>query len=119
MTMLLHSDPVPLRLDETGTIRVGSSRVTLDVLLADHRSGLSPEDIVRELDTLNLADVYGVIAYYHRHKDEVDEYLRRRKNEAQALRRKIEADQPDRAQLKAKLLTRLAQRNSGEASLAQ
>ena len=57
MTIPLHADPVPLRADETGTIRVGSSRVTLDVLLADYLSGLSPEEIARQLDTLDLADV--------------------------------------------------------------
>ena len=36
VTVTLHTDPVPLRVDETGTIRVGSSRITLDVLLADY-----------------------------------------------------------------------------------
>src|SRR5436309_3470776 len=86
----LHSDPVPLRLDETGTIRVGSSRVTLDVLLADYKGGLAPEEIARQLDTLSLADVYGALAYYHRHRDEVEEYVRRRQDEAESLRRQIE-----------------------------
>jgi hypothetical protein len=33
MTITLHADPVPLRVDDTGAIRVGQSRVTLDVLL--------------------------------------------------------------------------------------
>ena len=40
MTVTLHADPVPLRVDETGTIRVGSSRVTLDVLLEYWRLGM-------------------------------------------------------------------------------
>jgi uncharacterized protein (DUF433 family) len=113
MTILLHADPVPLQVDESGTIRVGSSRVTLDVLLADYRSGLSPEEIVRQLDTLDLADVYGAIAYYHRHRGEVEEYLRRREAEAEALRRDIEAGQPVRGELKAQLTARMAQRNGG------
>jgi uncharacterized protein (DUF433 family) len=106
MNVTLHADAVPLRVDETGTIRVGSSRVTLDVLLADYRNGLSPEDIARELDTLSLADVYGAIAYFLRHRDEVEAYLRQRAAEAEALRRDIEAGQPDRAELKARLLAR-------------
>jgi uncharacterized protein (DUF433 family) len=106
MVVTLHADPVPLRVDETGTIRVGSSRVTLDVLLADYKAGLGPEEIVRQLDTLSLADVYGAIAYYHRHRDEVEDYLRRRKAEADALRRKIEAGQPGCAELKATLSER-------------
>jgi uncharacterized protein (DUF433 family) len=110
---------VPLRLDETGTIRVGPSRVSLDVVLADYLGGLTPEEIVRELDTLSLADVYGAIAYYHRHREDIDEYLRQRRAEAEVLRRKIEAGQPDRANLKAKLLARLEQRDSGHAPTAQ
>jgi uncharacterized protein (DUF433 family) len=106
--------------DETGTIRVGQSRVTLDVLLADYRSGLSAEEIVRELDTLNLADVYAAIGYYHRHKEEIEQYLRRREAEAEALRREIEASQPHRMELKARLLARLPhQGNDGHAPTAQ
>jgi uncharacterized protein (DUF433 family) len=115
MSISLHADPVPLRVDETGTIRVGSSRITLDVLLADYRSGMSPEEIVRQLDTLDLADVFAAIAYYHRHRVEVDQYLGRREAEAEALRRAIEAGQPDRAELRARLSARVAQRNGGHA----
>jgi uncharacterized protein (DUF433 family) len=115
MTIPLHADPVPLRVDETGTIRVGSSRVTLDVLLADYLSGQSPEEIVRQLDTLELADVYAAIGYYHRHRAEVDQYLRRREADAEALRRDIEARQPDREELKARLSGRMAERNGGHA----
>jgi uncharacterized protein (DUF433 family) len=115
----LHSDPLPLRVDETGTIRIGSSRVTLDVLLADYRSGMSPEEIVHQLDTLDLADVHFAISYYLRHRDEVDEYLRQRRAHADELRQRIEADQPDRTNLKAELSARLAKRTGGHASDAQ
>ena len=117
--VVLHTDPVPLRVDETGTIRIGKSRVSLDVLLADYRKGWSAEEIVRQLDTLDLADVHFAIAYYLRHHDEVDEYLRQRRVQADELRRKIEAADPDRAGLKAKLLARLAQRNGGHAPNAE
>ncbi len=103
MTITLHSDPVPLRVDNARTIRVGSSRITLDVLLADYRKGLSPEEIVRQLDSLNLADVYAALGYYHRHREEVEEYLRRRADEAESLRREIEAAQPERTELKARM----------------
>ena len=30
MTLTLHSDPIPLRLDDTGTVRVGQSRVPFE-----------------------------------------------------------------------------------------
>jgi uncharacterized protein (DUF433 family) len=116
MTVTLHADPLPLRVDETGTIRVGASRVTLDVLLADYRKGMSPQEIVRQLDTLDLADVYAAIAYYHRHQQEIEQYLRRRTREAQALRRTVEDAQPDRAELKARLAARTIPKDSRNAS---
>ncbi len=114
ITVKLHTDPLPLRVDETGTVCVGSSRVTLDVVLADYRSGMSPEEIVRQLDTLDLADVHFAISYYLRHRDEVDEYLRQRRTQADELQRLIEANQPDRPKLKTELLARLAQNRAGE-----
>ena len=117
--VVLHTDPLPLRVDQSGTIRIGSSRVTLDVLLADYHSGMTAEEIVDQLDTLNLADVHFAISYYLRHRDEVDEYLRQRRAQADELQRKIEAAQPDRAGLKAKLLARMAQRNGGHVTDAE
>src|SRR5438105_9578921 len=93
MSLIIHADPVPLRVDETGTIRVGNTRITLDVFLADHRRGMTPEQIVEQLDTLTLPDVYGALAYYYRHKAELDEYLRCRREEADRMQREIEATQ--------------------------
>lgn len=116
MVASLHADPVPLHIDETGTIRVGGSRITLDVVLADYKAGLSPEEIVQELDSLKLADVYAAIAYFHRHREDVELYLRQREAEADNLRAKIELATPGRAELKHRLTTRDAKRGSGDAS---
>src|SRR5208283_2556009 len=100
----LHADPVPLRIDDTGAIRVGQSRVTLDVLLQYWRLGINPEEIARGLDTLALADVHGALAYYFRHQSEIDNYLRRREEEAEKLRQEIESANSFRlAPLKARL----------------
>jgi uncharacterized protein (DUF433 family) len=115
MTINLHADPLPLCVDETGTIRVGQSRVTLDVLLQYWRLGMKPEEIARGLDTLTLADVHGALAYYHRHQAEMDNYLGRREQEAEELRRQIEAANAARlAPLKARVdaLRALAHRES-------
>src|SRR5579871_511968 len=104
MTITLHAGPVPLCVDDTGTIRVGQSRVTLDVLLQYARMGMSPEEIARGLDTLTLADVHGALAYYFRHQAEVDNYLYRREEEAERLRQQVEAANASRlAPLKARL----------------
>src|SRR5919199_2064742 len=87
----LHTDPPPLRNDEGGAVRVGNSRISLDLVVSQYENGMTPEDMVRAYDTLGLADVYGVIAYYLRHRDEVRAYLKRREEEAEALRAQIEA----------------------------
>ncbi|HZU35423.1 MAG TPA: DUF433 domain-containing protein [Gemmataceae bacterium] len=91
MSLILHADPVPLYIDDTGTIRVGQSRVTLDVLLQYWRMGMRPEEIAEGLDTLTLADVHGALAYYLRHRAELDEYLHSREEQAEQLRQDIEA----------------------------
>jgi uncharacterized protein (DUF433 family) len=116
MSITLHSDPVPLRVDDTGAIRVGQSRVTLDVLLQYWRTGMKPEEIAGGLDTLSLADVHGALAYYLRHQAEMDEYLHRREQEAEELRQQIEAANAGRlAPLKARLDAMRAQGNGGHA----
>src|SRR6478672_9991772 len=90
----LQRDPLPLRWDEGDVIRVGTSRISLDLVVEQYENGATPEDMVRAYDTLVLADVYAVIAYYLRHRDEVRAYLKRRKEEATSLQAKMEAGRP-------------------------
>ena len=119
MSITLHADPMPLRVDESGAIRVGQSRVTLDALLQYWRMGMKPEEIAHGLDTLTLADVHGALAYYFRHETEIDDYLRRREEEAEELRQNIESANAARLKpLKARLDAVRAQRNGGHAPTA-
>lgn len=97
---------VPLREDEHGAIRVGKTRVLLDLVIDEFQRGETPEGIVDSYDTLNLADVYVVISYYLRNPEPIHAYLRRREEEAQALRKKIEASQPPRQNLRDMLMAR-------------
>ena len=90
----LHADLPPLRVDQGGAVRVGTSRISLDLVVEQYENGMTPEDMVRAYDTLELTDIYAVIAYYLRHRDEVRAYLKRRKDEAEGLRAKIEAERP-------------------------
>ena len=90
----LHAERPPLRVDQGGAVRVGNSRVSLDLVVEQYENGMTPEGMVRAYDTLVLADVYAVIAYYLRHRDAVRVYLKRREEEAAALRAKIEAERP-------------------------
>jgi uncharacterized protein (DUF433 family) len=122
MSIIIHPDPVPLRVDESGTIRVGQSRITLDVLLDYFQQGASPEQLASAeyFPTLSLSDVHGALAYYHRHKAELDDYLRQRQVEADRLQKEIEtANAPFLSQMKARLDAARTQRNAAHASPAE
>src|SRR5438270_1051865 len=83
----LPAEPPPLRVDEGGAVRVGNSRISLDLIVEEYENGMTPEDMVRAYDTLALADVHAAIAYYLRHREAVQEYLKRRAAEAEKGRR--------------------------------
>ncbi len=90
----LTAEPPPLRVDEGGAVRVGKSRVSLDLVVEQYENGMTPEALTRAYDTLDLADVHAVIAYYLRHRENVRAYLKRREEEAKALRARIEGERP-------------------------
>jgi uncharacterized protein (DUF433 family) len=81
------AEPVPLTTDTDGIIRVGSTRVTLDTIVAAFHEGMTAEGIVEQYPSLGLADVYSVIAYYLHHRVEVDQYLGKRQKAAADVRR--------------------------------
>jgi hypothetical protein len=54
--------------------------VSLESVWHLHQQGASPADIVRAFDTLQLADVYAVLAWALRHSEDVDAYLKRRES---------------------------------------
>ncbi len=114
-----RTDPAPLQIDERGDIFVGRSRVLLDTIVEEFEAGTPPAEIVRGYDTVQPAEVYGAIAYYLGHKQEVEAYLRRRNGEAEALWREIEAKQPDKADLKARIKERWSRKKAVDASPAE
>jgi hypothetical protein len=82
---------VPLWEDPPGVVRVGKSRVLLELLLRAFKRGDTPEGIFRSFRTLPLADVYAVISRYLANPAPFDEYLGRCDEEAEAVRRELEA----------------------------
>lgn len=103
--LTIVEDPLPLRLDEGGTYRVGKTRVNLDTVVWAYNSGSSAQEIARDYPSLNVADVHSVIGYYLRHRNEVDAYLAARQAAADKLREQIEA-LPQNKRLREKLLAR-------------
>ncbi len=86
----------------------------LDIVIGEYLRGLSPEQIVEADNTLTVSDVSHVIAYYLANREAVDAYLADRKAQAEAIRRKFEADFPDHVLTKEKLLKRIAERTADD-----
>ena len=85
---------VPLRRDEAGGLRIRDTRIPLERVIYAFNQGDTPEQIVYSFDTLKLADVYAIISYYMQHREEVDDYVLKREQEADQVQREIEAQFP-------------------------
>jgi uncharacterized protein (DUF433 family) len=83
-----------VRADEQGALRVGNTRVLLDLVVHAFENGASCESIVDNYSTLSLADAYGAVTFYLQNRDYVLAYLAEREREADEIRREIEANQP-------------------------
>ena len=101
----LPTHPAPIRVDAHGVVRVGSTRVTLDTLIGAFQDGCTPEEIASSYPSLQLAEVYAVIAHYLSHPSEIDTYLAERAAEAEAIRRDIRA-RPAMVGIRERLLSR-------------
>lgn len=95
---------VPLREDPAGVLRIADTHVLLEVVVHAFQSGATPETIVQSYETLSLPDVYAVLAYCLRHREEIDEYMRRCETEAVDVRRRVEATHGDQTGVRARLM---------------
>lgn len=104
---------MPLTRWNDGTIRIGNTRVLLDIVIYAFNEGRTPEEIVINYPTLKLSEVYGAITYYLQNKDQIDNYMAQRENETQQLWAKIESE-PNQKFLRQKLLAQRAQKSQYE-----
>lgn len=109
MTLSLPAEKAPLRVNRDGVALIGNTRVRLETVIIAFQRGDSPEQIADSFDALTLADVYGAIAYYLKHCEEVDSYLAQQAAAAAHVQREIEAHQPDMFSLRARLLAKKRQ----------
>ena len=102
---------VPLTQWEDGSIRITDSRVTLDSIVHHFKIGACAEEIVYKFPSLRLVEVYGAIAYYLSHREAIEEYLQRRKAQAEETQRLIESSPlyKDKGDLRERLLARRAE----------
>ena len=108
MNLSLQTKSVPLTINEHGVIRVGSTRVSLDTVIFAFKQGATPEEIVADYSSLDLADVYSVVTYYLQNQTEVEGYLKAREVQRADVRREMEIRFPQ-AGLRERLLARHAE----------
>jgi len=101
----------PLRTDDKGVVRIGSTRVTLDTLVGSYRDGNTAEEIVQQYPSLPLADVHAAIAFYLTHTPDVEAYLLQRLDAAAQTRHRVE-EVCDQRGLRERLLARDAARKT-------
>jgi uncharacterized protein (DUF433 family) len=92
-------------------ILIKSTRVPLETAIETFLDGGTAEEIVQRYPSITLTDAYSVIAYYLRHRHEVDDYLARRASERAQTRTEVEARFPTR-----EWRERLLARRRGESS---
>ena len=105
MMLTLESPPLPLQADADNIVRVGGTRITLETVVSAFRQGATAEQIALDYPVLELADVYAVIQYYLRQREQVDEYLAERRAAGDAVQRKVES-QCDPSGIRDRLLAR-------------
>lgn len=105
---------VPLAADKHGTVRVAGTRVTLESVVALFEGGARAEGIVQSLPGLQLDDIYAVITYYLRHREEVRAYLESQDRAADEIQQRLAAD-PRHGEVRKRLLTAKRERGEGKA----
>ena len=106
MAPAILAEPIPIRPDAAGVLCVGGTRVTLTTVVQAQLDGFSAGEIAHRYDSLSLADVHAALAYYLRHKIELDVYCDEQRESAQAIREEVtrrQGPQVTRAELTARL----------------
>ena len=104
MSVPIHAEPPPLRQDASGAVRIGDSRVLLELVIRTFQDGATPEAIAQRYPTTRLSDVYSVIGYYLRHREEIDAYLAERERLGDKIWERIQQRQGDLGELRQRLL---------------
>jgi uncharacterized protein (DUF433 family) len=102
----VHEQSPPIQLNDEGDALIAGTRVRLETIVTAFRRGDSPEQIVDSFDSLSLAHVYRVIAYYLEHQAEVDAYINSQRQAAQQVQQMIETNRPEMLAARTRLLAK-------------
>src|SRR5437868_4553139 len=89
-TLVVEHDPIPLEAKD-GVMRVSGTRVPLDTIVHKFEEGATPEEIALRFPSLKLADIYSIIGYYLRRREQIRAYLEQRAADAEEIRKQNEA----------------------------
>ncbi|SPE33839.1 conserved hypothetical protein [Candidatus Sulfopaludibacter sp. SbA6] len=78
-----------------GGYYLAGTRVSLDSIVYSLKSGDSPETIRQNFQSLTLEQVYGAIAFYWAHQDEVDANIREGEEEIERLIPPLSQSRPE------------------------
>lgn len=106
MSQSVAVEPAPIVTDADGVKRIAGTRVPLDTVVAAYEEGETPEQIAQDYSSLETADIYAAIAYYLRHRQEVEAYLEQRREKARSVREEFKKRFPSDG-LKERLKSRL------------
>jgi uncharacterized protein (DUF433 family) len=104
MNLQLITEAPPLNADGSGGLRVGGTRVLLEIVIRAFQDAATAETIVQRYPSLALSDVYSTIGYYLRHVTEVDAYLVDREQQAATVQTRVTATQPQTQAIRDRLL---------------
>ena len=116
ITFVKHAPPIqtPIAWEASGVARVGGTRVTLESVVHLHKAGETPSQIHEAFPTLELADIYAVIAYYLRNTEAVEAYLQKVDEDWERARAEIDAHYPDRHEHMARIRQRYVAMQRGK-----
>jgi uncharacterized protein (DUF433 family) len=94
-----------VRAGQAEAYRIAGTRVSLDSVVYSWLQGDAPETITDNFPALTLEQVYGALAFYLAHQEEIDQYLRQGKAEYEKLRQQhLEQLRTTRPQLYQKII---------------
>jgi uncharacterized protein (DUF433 family) len=77
-----------------GSYWIEGTRVSLDSVVYAFWNGQTPESIAQSFPTLTLEQVYGAVAFYLGHRDEIDRYLAARRVDFESARERARKEDP-------------------------